>query len=186
MFKIFLIFIALLATRPAIIQQKENGLSIPNQSNSNMSKPRKKPNIKEFLGKERASRVARVKRVTVYHVKDFVTEAGLQEKDERKYFADHEVLSSHKIDNKKIKELKRVLLDANNYMDLEYINKCTFTATIGFKLTTNKETMNVLISYPCKTVLFIENGQEFYRDWHSVKRLDQIAQIFLKDLPKID
>lgn len=186
MIKVFLIFAVLLAACPIKSQQKENNSSVDNKPGANMLKPKNKPNIKDVLGKERAARIAKARQVTVYHIKDFVTEAALQRKDENKYFAEHEVLSSYKVNKKRTKELKRTLLDASNYVDLEFINKCTFTATLGMEILTKKETINILVSYPCKTILFIENGQELYRDLHSIKRLDQLAQEVLKDLPKIE
>lgn len=186
MIKLFLIFVLLFSACPVSSQQKENIVPIANKTNVNMEEPKSKPNIKEILGKERTARIAKAKQIIVYRVKEFVTDVASQKKNEKKYFADYEVLGSSKLNKKKSKELKRTLLNAKNYADLDSINKCTFTATIGLEIITKKETTNVLVSYPCKTILFIENGQEFYRDLESVTILDQIVQEFFKDLPKAD
>ena len=186
MIKVLLIFTLLFAACPVNSQQKENGASVTNKPNDNMAETKNKPNIKDILGKERAARIAKAKQITVYRIKEFVTDAASQKKDEKKYFADYEVLSSSNMNKKKSKELKRSLLDASNYFDPEIINKCTFTATIGLEIITKKETIHALVSYPCRQILFIENGQEFYRDLQSVKILDQIAQEFFKDLPKAE
>lgn len=184
MTKVLLIFTLLIAVCLVNSQQKENGATVVNQSNNRMTKTEKKQNIKEVLGKERTVRIAKAGQITVYRVKEFVTDKVSQTKDEKKYFADYEVLGSGKLNKKKTKELKRTLLDGNNYANLEIVNKCTFTATIGLEIITKKKTINAIVSYPCKKILFLENGQEFYRDLQSMKILNQIAQEFFKDLPQ--
>lgn len=186
MTKVLLILMLLLAACPVNSQKKENDAPVTNKPNVNMIETKNKLNINDILGKERVVQIAKAKQITVYRVKEFVTDAASQKKDEKKYFADYEVLGLSRLNKKKSKELKKTLLDAKNYEDSEFINKCTFTATIGLELITKKKTINVLVSYPCKKILFIENGQEFYRDLQSVKILDQIAQEFFKDLPKAD
>jgi hypothetical protein len=183
MTKVLFIFMLILVACSVNSQQKETGTTITNQSNGNMAETKNNPNIKDVLGKERTARIAKAKQVTIYRVKEFVTDAASQTKG-RTYFADYEVLGSGKLNKKKSKDLKRTLLNANNYPDLEFVNKCTFTARIGLEITTKKEKIIALVSYPCKKILFLENGQEFYRDLQSVQIINQIAQEFFKDLPE--
>ena len=162
-------------------------MSFSNGSNGGTAPESKgRPSIKNILGRERVAGISKGRQINVYRLSEFTTDAEAQKNGGKKYFLNHEVLDSRRVDPKKSKALKRAILDAGNYMDADYINKCTFTATLGLEIISKRETVNVLVSYPCKKILFIRKGQEFYRDLKSVGSLDQIAQEFLKDLPKIE
>lgn len=179
MIKVIFVLALLLASSPGKSQQVTGNVLSDKKPSNNMPDTKKK-NIKDILGKERASSIAKARQLNVYLLDKFVTNIELQKKDEKKYFADYEVLGFNKVDKKKSKALKRIILDANNYMGLDYINKCTFTATVGLELISKKEKVNAVISYPCNKILFIKNGQEFYRDLKSIVSLDRIMQELLK------
>lgn len=183
MVKMFLAVALLLASFPSGREQKAKNVRARDNRGRRMSKTNKKPSIKAALGKERVASIAKARQINIYHIKEFVTDATLQNNSEKRFFSDYEVLSFTKLDNKKSKVLKRALLDAKNYMDPEFVNKCTFTGTIGLEIISKKETVNIIVSYPCKKLVFIQNGQEFYRDLVSVEPLDKIAQQIFMELP---
>ena len=164
--------------------QQEIGASVADKFDVSSTDGKNKPKIKDILGKERAARIAKARQITIYRIKEFVTDAASQKSNGKKFFVDYEIIASGKLNKRKSKQLTRNLLKADNYTDLNAINKCYFTATIGLEIITKKEKMNILVSYPCKKILFIENGQELYRDLESVKFADQIAKGYFKDLPK--
>ncbi len=186
MTRVFLISALLLLSNPAAARRgasgtPQNGVRDNHTSATNKNK---KLNIKEILGKERAASVSKAKRINVYHVSGFVTDAVEQRQGDGKYFVDYEVLGVNKVNTKEVKALKKALLDPRNYVGPDNVNKCTFTATLGLEIISRKETVNALISYPCRKILFIKDGKEFYMDLKSVESFDQIAQAFFTDLPK--
>ncbi|HSS19601.1 MAG TPA: hypothetical protein VLL54_05975 [Pyrinomonadaceae bacterium] len=141
--------------------------------------------INDLLGRDREVQIEKAKRINIFRVEEFVRDPLSQKEKGRKYFADYEVLGHGKLSKEKSKQLKGVLLDPGNYMDEEFVNKCTFTATIGLEIITKKRKLNVLVSYRCRKILFLNDGKEFYRDLISAEPYDQIARAFLKDLPKL-
>lgn len=186
MIKILLALALLLAVHPGVSGQKAKNVRARDNRGGKASKMSKKPTIKAVLGKERAASISKARQINVYHIKEFVTDTALQNKAERRFFSDYEVLGFSKLDKKRSKGLKKALLDARNYMDPEFINKCTFTGTIGLEVISKKETVNIIVSYPCKQIVFIKNGQEFYRDLMSVEPLRKIAPELFTGVPKTE
>jgi ribosomal protein S26 len=186
MIKMFMAVALLSAFVSDVRAPKSNDERASDNRGRNMTEKKKKPTIKAILGKQRVTSITKARQINVYHIKEFVTDAALQNPAEKRFFSDYEVLGFTKLDKKKSKAMTKVLLDANNYMDQEFINKCTFTGTIGLEIVSKKETVNVIVSYPCKKVIFIKDGHEFYRDLVSVEPLNKIAQELFRELPETE
>jgi hypothetical protein len=153
---------------------------VPQSTIKKSDKKRGVSAVKRPLGDDIARVIKDAKQINIYHLAAFALAPDEQRPAGKTYFADYEVLDFNKVDKKRASKLKKILLDAKNYVKPGESNKCTFTATVGLEIVSKKGAVTALISYRCEKMLFIHNGQELYRDVKSLRQFDELAQALLK------
>lgn len=136
--------------------------------------------VERPLSRDIARIIKKADRINIYRLTAFTTDPEAERPAVKKYFADYEVLDFNRVGKKKAAKIKKILLDEKNYAKPGDANKCTFTATVGLEIVSKKGVITVLVSYSCEKMLFLRDGQEFYRDVKSLRQFDEIVRGLLK------
>lgn len=132
--------------------------------------------LSRSLDNESVQIIRKAQLINIYHLKAFVTEHDVQDREGRKFFADYEVLDVKTLIKKDRTRLRTVLLKEKNYFPTRFGNKCTFTATIGLEIISKSGQVSVIISLRCGSILFIHGGRETFRFVKTMAEIVRMAQ----------
>lgn len=181
--KIFLIFALCFASCSGGNGQNiSSNKAKTNNKNESMPVVEQNLDIKNIIGEDKIKAISKAKKVIIYQIDEFITDANSR-KREKKYFSEYEVLNFKELDKEKAKEIKKLFLNGRSYTKNEFNERCPFTADLGIEFVSKKrDSNNVIISFQCKKLLFIDGNKETYKDLSSIEPFYKIFQENFKSL----
>ena len=106
-----------------------------------------------FLNDAQQSLIRETPQITAFQVDDFKAVEGTTN-----LLEEFKILNQVSLDASQSSYLKETFLNQSNYLLTHKIKQCFFLPQMGFQLTSDAGTMNVLISLECRMIRFYQNG----------------------------